>query len=131
LGNAGLVAGVKPSTITHIRDTYFNPIVFDDEETPILGRQFQDYHHFSDPSVLAAPANEDILSVFISQKDIFPVLDSILGIIGRKETPVPLPYLFLRRMTYPSHRPSKDENSIIFQRVPVPIGTAFQEDDLS
>jgi hypothetical protein len=53
LGIAGLVAGVKPSTITHIRGTSFNPIVVDDEDTPM------------------------------QQKDILPVLDGILGIIGK------------------------------------------------
>jgi hypothetical protein len=68
LGEAGLV---KPSTITHIHGTSFNPIVVDDEDIPILGWQFKDSrHHFSDPSVLAAPTNEDIVSVLIGQKDI-------------------------------------------------------------
>ena len=87
LGKAGLVAGVKPSTIAHIRGTSFNPIVVDDEDTPILGRQSKDSRRLlPDPSVLAAPTNEDIVSVLIGQKDIFPVLDGILGIIGKRST---------------------------------------------
>ena len=36
--------------------------------------------------VLAALTNEDIVSDLISQKDIFPVLDGILGIIEKKST---------------------------------------------
>ena len=87
LGKAGLVAGVKPSTITHIRGTSFNPIVIDDEDTPILGRQSRDPgQHYIDPSLLTAPTNEDIVSVLIAQKDIFPVLNGILGFIGKKAT---------------------------------------------
>ena len=89
LGKAGLVAGVKPSAITHIRGaTSFNPIVIDDEDTPILGRRSQsrDSYRHIDPSLMAAPTNEDIVSVLIAQKDIFPVLDGILGIIGKGAT---------------------------------------------
>lgn len=87
LGNAGLVAGVKPSTITHIRGTTSsNPIVVDDDEdTPLLGRRSQSgepYLRYVNPGVLTAPTNEDILSVLIGQKDIFPVLKGILGLIG-------------------------------------------------
>ena len=89
LGKAGLVAGVKPSTITHIRGaTSSNPIVIDDEDTPILGRhsQSKDPHRHIDPSLMAAPTNEDIVSVLIAQKDIFPVLEGILGILGKGAT---------------------------------------------
>ena len=86
LGKAGLVAGVKPSTIAHIRGTSFNPITIDDEDTPIIGRKSRDSRHCDvDPSVLTTPTNEDILSILISQKkDIAPILEGILGILGKK-----------------------------------------------
>ena len=93
LGKAGLVAGVKPSTIAHIRGTSINPIVVDDEDTPIIGRQqsSDSRPRCPDPSVLAAPSNEDIVSVLIGQKDIFPVLEGILAIIAKKATrPTPI-----------------------------------------
>jgi hypothetical protein len=90
LGKAGLVAGVKPSTITHIRGTTSsNPIVIDDEDTPLLGRQSQSRetrHRYINPALLKAPTNEDIVSVLIGQKDIFPVLKSILDPIGKDPT---------------------------------------------
>ena len=93
LGKAGLVAGVKPSTITHIRGaTPSNPIIIDDEDAPILGRPSQFRQSYVDPSLLTVPSNEDIVSVLISQKDIFPVLQGILSLIGKaptQHTPTP------------------------------------------
>ena len=93
LGKAGLVAGVKPSNITHIRGTTpSNPIIVDDEDTPILGRQSQHGDRYINPDLLSAPTNEEIVSVLINQKDIFPVLEGILGLIGKntnRHTPAP------------------------------------------
>ena len=93
LGKAGLVAGVNPSTIAHIRGTSFNPIVINDEDTPLIGRQSRDSrNHCIDPSLLPPPTNEDIVSALIGQKDIIPVLGDMLGIIGRIATqPIPTP----------------------------------------
>ena len=87
LGKAGLVAGVKPSSITHIRGTApSNPIIIDDEDTPIPTPQLQyrdTRYPYIDPDFLMAPTNEEIVSVLISQKDIFPVLNGILGLLGK------------------------------------------------
>jgi len=63
LGKAGLVAGVKPATITHIRGTTpSNPITIDDEDIPTPSR------------------------IVSGQKDIFPVLEGILALIGKGST---------------------------------------------
>ncbi|PPQ99157.1 hypothetical protein CVT24_009347 [Panaeolus cyanescens] len=89
LGVAGLVAGVKPATITHVRGTSAsNPIIVDDDEdAPKLGRrpvQTKELYLPTkiDPSLLEAPSNKEIVSVLIRQKDIFPVLQSILKLIA-------------------------------------------------
>ena len=92
LGNAGLVAGVKPSTITHIRGaSSFNPIVIDDEDedAPLLSRRSQSGEtrfRQVNPGLLTAPTNEDIISVLIGQKEIFPVLKGILSLIAKEPT---------------------------------------------
>jgi hypothetical protein len=118
LGKAGLVAGVKPSTIAHIRGTSFNPIVIDEEDTPILGRQSRDSrNNYADPSLLTAPTNEDIVSVLIGQKDIFPVLNGILDIIGKKSTrPTPTPTTSFFTRNDPSKQPPIKRRRLI--RVP-------------
>ena len=98
LGKAGLVAGVNPATITHIPGTTpSNPIIVDDEDTPILGRHFlfrDPGNRYVNPSLLSAPTNEDIVSVLIGQKDIFPVLEGILCLLGKgatRQAPTPPP----------------------------------------
>ncbi|KAF9048694.1 hypothetical protein BJ165DRAFT_1461799 [Panaeolus papilionaceus] len=93
LGVAGLVGGVRPAAITHVRGTSAsNPIIVDDDEdAPKLGRRpVQTKELFLptkiDPSLLEAPSNEEIVSVLIRQKDIFPVLQSILKLIAPQNT---------------------------------------------
>ena len=109
LGKAGLVAGVKPSTIAHIRGTSFNPIVIEDEDTPILGRRSRDSpNRYADPSLLAAPSNEDIVSVLTGQKDIFLVIAGILDIIERRATqPTPPTTSIFSRNDPSKQRPIK------------------------
>ncbi|KAF8149931.1 hypothetical protein B0H34DRAFT_169097 [Crassisporium funariophilum] len=105
LGKAGLVAGVKPATITHVRGaTPSNPIIVEDEDAPLLGRNssFRDpSQRYIESSLLSAPSNQDIVSVLIGQKDIFPVLESLLKLIagGNAITPrtTPPPTGFERR----------------------------------
>lgn len=90
LGLAGLVGGIKPSNLSmprHIRGaTSSNPIVIEDEDdTPTLGRTSgfrQPYQQAIDPALLPAPSNQDIVSMLIRQKNIFPVLESILKLIA-------------------------------------------------
>ncbi|KAJ3504317.1 hypothetical protein NLJ89_g7995 [Agrocybe chaxingu] len=90
LGKAGRVGGVKPSTLTHTRgSTPSNPILVDDDDTPMIGRRNQlsqsrepsNCQPYIDPSLLTAPTNQEIVQVLIGQKDIFPVLESILKLI--------------------------------------------------
>ncbi|KAF8896408.1 hypothetical protein BD779DRAFT_1495746 [Infundibulicybe gibba] len=106
LGVAGLVGGVHPANLSVGRLTRgtssSNPIVVDDEtDTPILGRgsKFrQPYLHSVDPALLPAPTNQDIVAMLIGQKDIFPVLESILRLIaaGAGPRPPPTPSAFQR-----------------------------------
>ena len=86
LGKAGVVAGVKPSTLVHTRGaTQANPILIDDEEDrPTIGRRApsQDRSQlFIDPSLLMVPTTQEIVSVLIAQKDIFPILEGVLKLI--------------------------------------------------
>ncbi|CAA7267005.1 unnamed protein product [Cyclocybe aegerita] len=122
LGKAGRVGGVKPSTLTHTRgSTPSNPILVDDDDTPMIGRR----NHLSqlrepsncqpyiDPSLLTAPTNQEIVQVLIGQKDIFPVLESILKLImgatpkPQSDSPPP-PTGFERR---PAQAPSQTNAS--------------------
>jgi len=105
LGTAGRVAGVKPAAITHTRGTTpSNPILVDDEDAPLIGRQHRTrFRETSQPSIdpakLSAPSNEEIVSVLVGQKDIFPVLESILKLIakGVPQRPAPRHTGFERR----------------------------------
>lgn len=112
LGLAGLVGGIKPSNLSMLRHsrgaTPSNPIVIEDEDdTPTIGRTSgfrQPYQQAIDPALLPAPSNQDIVSMLIRQKDIFPVLESILKLIAAGSTPQPSlsqdqPQGFQRRST--------------------------------
>lgn len=97
LGKAGLVAGINPARLTHFRgSTPLDPIVLDDEVTPTIGRKNPSKSREpSQPPIdltkLLPPTNEEIVSVLIGQKDIFPVLESILKLIAKGMQPkVPL-----------------------------------------
>ncbi|KAF8972206.1 hypothetical protein BDZ97DRAFT_1723158 [Flammula alnicola] len=85
LGRAGLIAGVKPATITHTRgSTPSNPILVDEDDTPILGRRARSREQsqpYIDPSLLTAPTNQEIVSVLIGQKNIFPILEGVLKLV--------------------------------------------------
>jgi len=90
LGMAGLVGGIKPSNLSMLRHTRgatsSNPIVIEDEDdTPAIGRTSgfrQPYQQAIDPALLPAPSNQDVVSMLIRQKNIFPVLESILKLIA-------------------------------------------------
>ncbi|GLB40438.1 hypothetical protein LshimejAT787_0803090 [Lyophyllum shimeji] len=89
LGTAGLVSGVSPAHLSTHRPTRGNspnnPIVVDDEEgSPPLGRSRsrQPYMKPVDPSLLPAPSMQDVVAMLIGQKDIFPVLESLLRLIA-------------------------------------------------
>ena len=52
-----------------------------------------------DPSLLTAPSNQEIVKVLIGQKDIFPVLQSILKLLAGDTVPPPQPSAFQRGQT--------------------------------
>lgn len=93
LGHAGLIAGVRPSRLATLSGTPrgaspSNPIVLDDHEAeilpepPLIGRSQIDYFKNLDPSKLPTPSNQEIVEMLIKQKDIFPVLQSILKLLA-------------------------------------------------
>ena len=93
LGIAGLIGGVNPANLSVPRHTRgsnaSNPIVVEDVlNPPPLGRQ--DRCSDIDPSMLTPPSNEEIVASLIREKNIFPVLESILKLIAsnaRSTTP--------------------------------------------
>ncbi|KAG6908541.1 hypothetical protein DXG01_004174 [Tephrocybe rancida] len=120
LGTAGLVGGVKPahlSTNRRSRGTVIsNPIVIDDEEQPAPPR----LSNFRQPypkqmeiaaSLLPTPSTQDVVAMLIGQKDIFPVLESLLRLIAAGggpqalNPPTPKPLTSFRR-TPQSFQPS-------------------------
>jgi hypothetical protein len=90
LGRAGLVGGIKPAALQPYMpgSTPSNPIHVDEEEdTPILGRRSRSKEQpYIDPALLTAPTNQEIVSVLIGQKDIFPILEGVLKLVMRSAT---------------------------------------------
>ncbi|KAL0955025.1 hypothetical protein HGRIS_003944 [Hohenbuehelia grisea] len=102
LGLAGLVGHVRPANLTvprgesHRRgSTPSNPIVLDDNDNePSTTRKSvrnapRTFSSTSrplsniDPSILPAPSNAEIVAALMKQRDVFPVLESILKLIAR------------------------------------------------
>ncbi|KAI0264430.1 hypothetical protein BC834DRAFT_883046 [Gloeopeniophorella convolvens] len=92
LGHAGLIGGLKPSTLSsryHRGSTPRNPIVVEDQlNPPPLG-------HGSTPSfstaVVSPPPSEEIISSLVKQWNIFPVLESLLRLLSDAGAPSPSP----------------------------------------
>ena len=85
LGTAGLVGGVRPATLAFQRQpcgsTLANPIVVEDEyDPPPLGHGTLSTR--VDPVSLPPPSNEQIIGSLIKQKNIFPVLESLLKLVA-------------------------------------------------
>ncbi|KAF8206474.1 hypothetical protein K438DRAFT_1963507 [Mycena galopus ATCC 62051] len=84
LGTAGVVAGVLPAHLPAAPGpgmTSTNPIFVDDEpqtHTKSRKRPLPDV----DVASLPAPSNQDIVSMLISEREIFPLLESILKFIA-------------------------------------------------
>ncbi|KAK0469805.1 uncharacterized protein EV420DRAFT_1742362 [Desarmillaria tabescens] len=88
LGTAGLVAGVKPSTITH-KDTRGmtsnNPIVIDDTPPPPpqpVSKPLLSLFPAMNSLGLSHPSNQEIVRILVRQKTIFPLLEEILKLIA-------------------------------------------------
>jgi hypothetical protein len=83
LGHAGLISGLDPSALStkyHKGATSQNPIIIEDEfDPPPLGKG--DAHSF-DSSFLPSPPSEEVVSSLVKQKNIFPVLESLLRLLS-------------------------------------------------
>jgi hypothetical protein len=82
LGHAGLIGGLDPSALSasyHKRETSQNPIIVEDElDPPLLGKKSTSFN----PSSLPSPSNEEVISSLVKQRNIFPVLESLLGLLS-------------------------------------------------
>ncbi|KAG7451160.1 uncharacterized protein BT62DRAFT_402585 [Guyanagaster necrorhizus] len=88
LGTAGLVAGVKPSDLTH-KDTRGmssnNPIVIDDNPPPPpqpVSKPLLSLFPAMNSLGLSHPSNQEIVRILVQQKAIFPLLEEILKLIA-------------------------------------------------
>ncbi|KAI0280765.1 hypothetical protein BGY98DRAFT_961734 [Russula aff. rugulosa BPL654] len=83
LGHAGLISGLDPSTLStkyHKGATSQNPIIVEDElDPPPLGKG--DAYPF-DSSILPSPPSEEVVSSLVKQRNIFPVLESLLRLLS-------------------------------------------------
>jgi hypothetical protein len=83
LGHAGLISGLDPSTLStkhHKGATLQNPIIVEDElDPPPLGKG--DAYSF-DSSLLPSPSSEEVVSSLVKQRNIFPVLESLLRLLS-------------------------------------------------
>ncbi len=83
LGHAGLIGGLKPSDLStsyHRGATSQNPIIVEDElDPPLLGK----HSTFSlNSASLPPPTSEEVVSSLVKQKNIFPVLESLLRLLS-------------------------------------------------
>ncbi|KAI9461634.1 hypothetical protein BJY52DRAFT_1259164 [Lactarius psammicola] len=83
LGNAGLIGGLKPSALStryHRGTTSQNPIIVEDElDPPLLGK------HSTFPlnsTSLPSPTSDEVVSSLVKQRNIFPVLESLLRLLS-------------------------------------------------
>lgn len=88
LGNAGLIGGLDPSTLStrhHRGVTSRNPIIVEDElDPPPLGKKSS---YSLDPTSLPPPSGEEVVSSLVKQKNIFPVLESLLRLLSGTGVP--------------------------------------------
>lgn len=88
LGTAGLVGGVHPAKLSverHTRgSTPLNPIVVEDGPARPLNRTPQP-QSVLDISKSVPPSNEEIIASLIREKNVYPVLESILKLITAKK----------------------------------------------
>ncbi|KAJ6576422.1 hypothetical protein DFH09DRAFT_1149292 [Mycena vulgaris] len=98
LGTAGVVAGVRPAHLPARSvpaptqgATSSNPIFVDDEVRPPRPPTVSRFKRMSrsdiDPASLPPPSNRDIVSTLIKERDIFPLLETILKFIADQGPP--------------------------------------------
>ncbi|KAH9972855.1 hypothetical protein BGW80DRAFT_1312965 [Lactifluus volemus] len=87
LGHAGLIGGLDPSALSrryHKRETSQNAIIVEDElDPPLLGKKSTSFN----PSSLPSPSNDEVISSLVKQRNIFPVLESLLGLFSGTSVP--------------------------------------------
>ncbi|KAF8486090.1 hypothetical protein DFH94DRAFT_710416 [Russula ochroleuca] len=83
LGHAGLIGGLDPSTLStrhHRGTTSQNPIIVENElDPPPLGKGDT---YSLDSSLLPSPPSEEVVSSLVKQRNIFPVLESLLRLLS-------------------------------------------------
>ncbi len=83
LGHAGLISGLDPSTLStkyHKGATSQNPIIVEDElDPPPLGKGDA---YSVNSSLLPSPSSEEVVSSLVKQRNIFPVLESLLRLLS-------------------------------------------------
>lgn len=107
LGLAGLVGGVDPANLNRSTagsgSSSKNPIIVEEGHEPPSIAQHSRLPRI-DPSQLPTPSTDAILDTMIKQKNIFPVLSSILKLISSAATPA-APYYNPYQYSY-AHSPS-------------------------
>ena len=87
LGRAGLVGGLDPSALStryHRGATSQNPIIVEDElDPPLLGKKRINLN----PSSLPSPSSDEVVSSLVKQRNIFPVLESLLRLLSATSVP--------------------------------------------
>ena len=88
LGHAGLIGGLTPSTLStrhHKGATSQNPIIVEDAlDPPLLGKN----SNFSlNSTSLPPPTSEEVVSSLVKQRNIFPVLESLLRLLSGTGVP--------------------------------------------
>ena len=88
LGHAGLISGLTPSTLStrhHKGATSQNPIIVEDAlDPPLLGK----HSTFSlNSTSLPPPTSEEVVSSLVKQRNIFPVLESLLRLLSGTGVP--------------------------------------------
>jgi len=128
LGHAGLIGGLDPSTLStryHKGATSKNPIIVEDElDPPRLGKKGT---HSLDSSSLPSPSNDEVVSSLVKQKNIFPVLESLLRLLSGPGAPNAFPAATQSCSPPPSSNGSSNERGAAPKRRKlnsVPAGAA-------
>ncbi|KAH9063838.1 hypothetical protein EDB87DRAFT_1600624 [Lactarius vividus] len=127
LGHAGLIGGLKPSSLStryHKGATSQNPIIVEDElDPPLLGK----HSTLSlNSTFLPSPASEEVVSSLVKQKNIFPVLESLLRLLSSTGAPCTSPVATFSCPSDPASSSSGESGPTLKRRKlnSVPAGAA-------
>ncbi len=92
LGHAGLISGLKPSALStryYKGATSQNPIIVEDElDPPLLGKNSTSSLNSTS---LPSPTSDEVVSSLVKQRNIFPVLESLLRLLSGTGVPCTSP----------------------------------------